>query len=166
MTLRSRLNKHRLVAVISTYPPTRDAEEDIKDQLYSQLDQVLTAVPREDKLILLGDFSARESRDSRLWNNIIGKEGVGKANSNGILLLSKLAEHDLVITNTLFLQRSMYKTTRMHPRSKHWHLLDYVIVLACDQKGSALHEQCAVQVHFQQIIAWSDHEHSPCFRVS
>ena len=27
----------------------------------------------------------------------------------------------------------MYKTVWMHPRSKHWHLLDYVIACACDQ---------------------------------
>ena len=73
-------------------------------------------------------------RDCRRWNNIIGKEGVGKANSNGILLLSKCAEHDRVITITLFRQRNMYKTTWMHPRSKHWNLLDYVIVHSRDRK--------------------------------
>ena len=116
--------------------------------------------------------------DCRLWNSITGKEGVGKANSNGILLLSKCSEHNLVITNTLFRQRNMYKTTWnmykttcnmykmtwnmykttwnmykttwnmykttwnmykttwnmykttwMHPRSKHWHLLDFITIL-------------------------------------
>ncbi|KAK2159895.1 hypothetical protein NP493_1684g00008 [Ridgeia piscesae] len=44
--------------------PTLDAEEDIKDQFYSQLDHVLTAVPMEDNLILLGDFNV--GRDSFL----------------------------------------------------------------------------------------------------
>ena len=39
----------------------------------------------------------------------------------------------LVITNTLFRQKDIYKTTWVHPCSKHWHLLDYVIVRACDQ---------------------------------
>ena len=88
--------------------------------------------------------------DCRLWNSITGKEGVGKANSNGILLLSKCSEHNLVITNTLFRQRNMYKTTWnmykttwnmykttwnmykttwMHPRSKHWHLFDFITIL-------------------------------------
>ena len=38
-----------------------------------------------------------------------------------------VAENDLTITNTLFRQADMYKTTWMHPRSKQWHLIDYVI---------------------------------------
>ena len=48
-------------------------------------------------------------------------------NSNGIILLSFCAENDLTITNTLFRQVGRYKTTRMHPRSKPWHLIDYAI---------------------------------------
>ena len=122
------------LTVISAYAPILDAEEDIKNQFYSQLDHVITTIHREDNVILLGDFNVRVGRDSILWNNIIGKEVVGKANSNGILLLSNYTEHDLAITNTLFRQKSMHKTTWTHPRSKHWHLLDYVIVRACDQK--------------------------------
>ena len=64
---------------VSAIAPTLDAVEDIKNNLYSQLDQVLTALPREHNLILLGDFNARVGEDARLWNNIIGKEGVGNA---------------------------------------------------------------------------------------
>ena len=92
-----RLNNNQLATIISVYAPTLDAEEDSKEQFYSELELVLTTIPKGDKLILLGDFSARVGRDCRLWNNIIGEEGVGKANSNGILLLSKCAKHDLVI---------------------------------------------------------------------
>ena len=51
----------------------------------------------EDNLILLGDFNV--GRDSFLWNNIIGMEGVWKANSNGVLLLSNCADHNLIISN-------------------------------------------------------------------
>ena len=48
--------KNRLASVIRPHAPTLDAEEDIKDHFYSRLpDKVLTALPREDKLILLGD---------------------------------------------------------------------------------------------------------------
>ncbi len=38
------------------------------------------------------------------------------------------AEHQLVITNTIFQMKNRFKTTWQHQRSKHWHLLDYVIV--------------------------------------
>ena len=42
--------------------------------------------------------------------------------------MSKCAEHGLNITNTLFRLANKHKTTWMHPRSKQWHLIDYVIV--------------------------------------
>ena len=49
-------------------------------------------------------------------------------------MLCNYAEHDLNITNTLFQKNTMYKTIWMHPCSKHWHLLAYVIVRAYDQQ--------------------------------
>ena len=36
-------------------------------------------------------------------------------------------EEGLTITNTLFKQPEIHKVTWMHPHSKHWHLIDYVI---------------------------------------
>ena len=49
-------------------------------------------------------------------------------NSSGLRLLSLCSELGLAITNNFFQLRDMHKTSWMHPRSKHWHLIDYVIV--------------------------------------
>uniref|UniRef100_H2ZW08 Endonuclease/exonuclease/phosphatase domain-containing protein n=1 Tax=Latimeria chalumnae TaxID=7897 RepID=H2ZW08_LATCH len=126
MTLRLQLANNSSATVISAYAPTLAAEEEQKEQFYADLDEILTIIPKEDKIILLGDFNVRVGWDSNMWRGTIGKEGVGKANPNTILLLSKCVEHDLVITNTIFRQRDRYKTTWQHPRSKQWHLLDYI----------------------------------------
>ena len=95
------------------------------DKFYDDLDSVISAAPRADKL---GDFNARVGTDHQTWEGVIGSEGVGKCNSNGLLLLRKCAEHELLITNTVFHLPTRRKTTWMHPRSKHWHLIDNVIV--------------------------------------
>lgn len=58
----------------------------------------------------LCNFNARVGQDVELWSGTIGKESVRKVNSHRILPLTKCAEHDLVITNTLFCQCDKLKT--------------------------------------------------------
>jgi exonuclease III len=132
MTLRIPLARNRYASIISAYAPTLDSDEDIKDAFYESLDAALRRVPRSDKLVLLGDFNARVGKDHLIWSEIIGKHGVGNMNRNGLRLLILCAEHNLVITNTLFQLPEKYKTSWQHPRSKHWHLLDFVIVRKAD----------------------------------
>ncbi|XP_076043761.1 uncharacterized protein LOC143026864 [Oratosquilla oratoria] len=95
MTVRIQLVKSQQATIISAYAPTLDAEDLVKEEFYSQLDNILSAVPKDDKIIFLGDFNARVGRDRELWTGTIGKEGVGKVNANGTLLLTKCAEHNL-----------------------------------------------------------------------
>ena len=72
-------------------------------------------------------------------------------NSNGLLLLSKCAEHELCITNTVFRQSDKFKTTWMHPRSKQWHLIDYIIVGQRD-----LRDVCITRA-LRGAECWTDH---------
>uniref|UniRef100_UPI00398E7510 THAP domain-containing protein 1 isoform X3 n=1 Tax=Pristiophorus japonicus TaxID=55135 RepID=UPI00398E7510 len=92
--------------------------------------------------ILLGDFNAKVGKNTDLWEGVIDRERVGKTNSSGTLLLTKCLEHDLVITNTVFRQRDKYKASWQHPCSKHWHLLDNVIVRVRERKDVRI--TCAV----------------------
>jgi len=99
---------------------------------YAMLRSTLMQVPRRNKLIVLGDFNARIGSDTKIWGNFMGKHGVGNINSNGQRLLSLCSEFGLFVTNTLFQLKHKHKTTWMHLRSKHWHLLDHVLVKAVD----------------------------------
>ena len=134
MTIKVQTANSSYATMISAYAPTLDAEDVVKESFYADLDRILTSVPNNDSVFLLGDFNARVGRDSHLWRGTIGNHGVGKINTNGTLLLSKCSEFDLCVTNTIFRQKNKYKTTWKHPRSKHWHLLDYVIVRTRDRK--------------------------------
>ena len=127
MSIRIPLSTTQFITIFSVYAPTLDADDNIKEEFYRLLDRELTNVPQNDKLLLLGDFNARVGKDHNVWRKVIGKEGLGSCNPNGHLLLGLCAEHHLVVTNTIFRQRNRYKTTWMHPRSKNWHILDYVI---------------------------------------
>ena len=128
MTLRVPLVKGQHATVLSCYAPTLTSEEAVKDQFYEQLHETLAGISNGDKIVLLGDFNARVGRDSAVWEGVIGRNGVGNMNANGLRLLTLCTEFSLTITNTVFRMKNRYKTSWMHPRSKHWHLIDYVIV--------------------------------------
>ncbi len=117
------LAKKRFGTLISAYAPTLDAEHNIKVDFYRALNAILQKTQATDRLILMGDFNVEW-----VWSKVISQHGVGKMNHNGLRLLSLCAEHQLDITNTIFQTKNRFKTTWQHPRSKHWHLLDYVIV--------------------------------------
>ena len=134
MTLRLQVSGKRHATIVSAYAPTMTNPDEVKDKFYDDLDFVISAAPRTDKRILLGDFNTRVDTDQQTWERGIGSEGVGKCNRNGFLLLRKYAEHDLLITNTIFRLPTRRETSWMHPRSKHWHLIDYVIVRRKDRQ--------------------------------
>ena len=121
MTLKLPLSGNKHATIVSAYAPTMTNPDEVKNKFYNDLDDVISATPRIDKLILLGDFNARVGTDHQTWEGVItGPEGVGKCNSNGLLLLRKCAEHDLLITNTaVFRLPNRNKTSWMQPRSKH-----------------------------------------------
>ena len=112
--------------------PTLYSDEQIKDLFYSSLEDVLARVDAADKLVVLGDFNARVGDDSNTWSEVLGKFGNGKENDNGLRLLMKCTEHGLAITNTFFLMPLKWYGSWRHPRSKHVHLLDYILTKRSD----------------------------------
>ncbi|KAI0237747.1 L-xylulose reductase [Lamellibrachia satsuma] len=134
MTMRIRLSGENYATIVSAYAPTMTYSDEEKENFYESLKTTIGRVPRSDKLIVLGDFNARVGRDHETWERVIGHHGMGNENANGSLLLNMCAEYQLTITNTLFQQANKYKTSWMHPRSKHWHLIDYVIVRQRDSR--------------------------------
>ena len=86
-----------------------------------------------------------------MWEGIIGKHGIGKCNSNGLLLFMASKAYNLVITNTLFRLPTRQKTSWMHPRSKHWRLIDYVITRQRDRNNIRVtRAMCGAE-------CWTDH---------
>ena len=129
MTLRLPLAKNRFATCVSVYSPTFDSSDDVKDRFYNTLYFTLRRISQDDKVILLGDFNARVGRNHDIWHGVIGHHGVGNMNSSGLRILSLSSEFGLAITNTFFQLRDMHKTSWIHPRSQHWHLIYYYVIV-------------------------------------
>ena len=116
------------VTLISVYAPTLLASSDTKDEFYENLCATLLNVPSKDQVILLGDFNARVGRDHEAWPTCLGKFNVGKVNENGQRLLEFCTRFNLCVANSFFKTKPQHKVSWRHPRSKHWHQLDLVLV--------------------------------------
>ena len=140
MYLRAPLANQRHITIVSVYAPTLDNIEEYIMAFYQELRGVIRGIHKADKILLLGDFNARVGKDHNTWN-ASGRHGLGNMNNNGLLLLQLCTESDLVVCNTFFQQKDAHKVTWIHPRSKHGHILDYIITRKRD-----LQDVCTVKV--------------------
>ena len=115
------------VTLVSVYAPTISATSDTKDEFYENLAAIISSVPNNEQLVLLGDFNARVGADHDTWPSCLGHFGVGKMNENGQRLLELCTYHDLCIANSYFRTKPQHKVSWRHLRSKHWHQLDMIL---------------------------------------
>ena len=116
------------ITLVSVYAPTLSSTPDAKDEFYEKLASTIGNIPSHEQLVLLGDFNARVGADHDSWPSCLGHFGVGKMNENGQRLLEMCTYHDLCITNPYFKTKPQHKVSWRHPRSKHWHQLDLILV--------------------------------------
>nr|VZI32969.1 unnamed protein product [Spirometra erinaceieuropaei] len=152
MSLRLPLRgRGKFATIISTYAPTMTNPDAVRDKFYEDPHALLATVPKVDKLIVLGDFNARVGTDHTAWRGVLGPHGLRGSNDNGLLLLRTCAEHRLILTNTFFCLSEREKATWRHPRSRQWHLLDYVLVRRRDQRDVLVTKAIA------GVDGWTDH---------
>ena len=91
------------ISLISVYAPTCP---DVKNGFYNDLQASLNSVPKDDLLILVGDFNARVGSTPReedsVWHGVRGYHGVREMNERSENLLSFCAMNELFVMNTLF----------------------------------------------------------------
>ena len=62
-TLRLLLPGNKHVTIISAYAATMTNPDEVKDKLYDDLDSIISAIPRIDKLNLICDLNAKVGTD-------------------------------------------------------------------------------------------------------
>ncbi|VDL91913.1 unnamed protein product [Schistocephalus solidus] len=134
MSLRLPLRGDQFATIIRAYAPPMTSSDAATEKFYEDLHALLATVLKEDKLIVLGDFNARVGTDHATWQGVLSPHGLGSCNDNGILLLRTCAEHCLLMTKTFIRLPMWQKATWVHPRSRHLHLLDYVLVQRRDKQ--------------------------------
>ncbi|VDL90698.1 unnamed protein product [Schistocephalus solidus] len=150
MSLRLPLRGDQFATIISAYAPPMTSSDSAKDKFYEDLHALQATVSMVDKLIVLGDFNACFGTDHAAWQGVLSPHCLDSCNDNG-LLLRTCAEHCLLLTNTFFRLPTREKAPWMHPRSRRWHPLDYVLVRRRDR------QDVLVTKAIRNADGWTDH---------
>lgn len=118
------------ITVYAPVNPSNGSKVDIEacDEFYKAQSTIDKTV-KGDIILTMGDFSARVGLEqTKSTQNIVGKYAVGEQNQNGQRLIDFCLFNEFVVTNTFFPHKRVHQTTWMHPKTKQWHMLDYVLV--------------------------------------
>lgn len=102
MALQLLLQNKSQVTLISAYASAMTNPNEMKDGYYEELDTLLSAVSRINKLILLDNFNTRIGCDSAAWQGVIGRYRVVNCNTSVLLLVESIAAHDFLNSNITF----------------------------------------------------------------
>ena len=112
--------------------------------------QLLTIGQWNVRALLDREGANRPERRTALVAMELAKYNIDIA--DGELLLALCSEFELIVTNTMFKQKDERKTTWTHPRSRHWHMIDFIIT------------RCRVKmdIHSTRVMSgancWTDHQ--------
>ena len=124
--------KHTKLTIVVCYAPTNSEtrQNDIadKDNFYNQLDDTVSAIPKHDMQIIIGDFNAQLGNDSDTWKPALGKHAEGELNNNGIRLLSFCMAYKLVVGSSLFPHKRIHKMTWNSPDGRTVTQIDHTII--------------------------------------
>ncbi|BHF60852.1 hypothetical protein SprV_0100382100 [Sparganum proliferum] len=136
ISLRLPLRGGKFTTIIIAYASLMTSPDGAKDKLYENLHALLVTV---------------EGGQVDCPRGVLGPHGLRGLNDNGLLLLRTCVEHRLILTNTFFCLLEREKATWKHPRSRQWHLLDYVLVRRRDQRDVLVTKAIA------GADGWTDH---------
>lgn len=116
------------LSVINVYAPTEQANEEIKQEFYNELEKLYDEVPKRDTLIILGDFNAQVGRET-CYREIANIHTIHEVtNENGEMLCNFATATNMFIMSTKFRHKKNHKITWMQPGTTDGNQIDHMLV--------------------------------------
>ena len=115
--------------IIQAYAPTNDADDDVKNAFYEEIQKIFDDVPKHDMLIALGDWNAKIGYQMHGEQGIVGKHVLnGERSDNGARFVSHCEVNDLAIVSTMFPHKDIHKYTWTSPDGATRNQIDHIAV--------------------------------------
>ena len=127
MTVRRRANPFN-ITIIQVYAPT-STYGDSEDAFYRELQSLVDQIPKQDILIVQGDWNAKVGEDAQEdWEEVYGPFCSTKTNHRGLKLLDFATYSNIVLSNTLGNHTPSRRWTWHSPDGTHHNQIDYILV--------------------------------------
>ena len=91
-----------IINVICCYAPQSGLSAEEKGTFYERVLSVVASLPKEEMLVLGGDFNGHDGDHSAGFEGAHGGSGYGMRNQDGLRVLDFCVANKLAITNTSF----------------------------------------------------------------
>ena len=140
-------SKYIKTTCVQVYAPTNDAEPEVNDEFYEQLQAVIKRAPSHDMLVMMGDWNAKVGRPNQDEEGIVGKHALERDRTdNGERFVNFCALNNQAITSTMFPHKDIHKYTWTSPDGLHKNQIDHIAV--CSDEGLTL--ETSVKHHIPQ----------------
>lgn len=145
--------KPRNTTIMQVYAPTTDASDEEIENFYFELQKTLDDTPKQDIVIIIGDFNAKVGDEPEA--DITGRFGLGDRNDAGTRLIQFCQEHHFKIMNTWFRQPKRRLYTWTSPNELYRNQIDFVL---CSKKWASSMENPVLrlneELHWDGLQCW------------
>ena len=113
--------------IIKCCAPTNNKDEETNEDFYNKL-QTLCDQLKKDMTILTGDLNAKIGSDNSGYEEVMGRQGLGKMNENGEMFTECFACNNMIIGSSVFPQRRIHKATWVSPGHRTENQIDHICI--------------------------------------
>ena len=98
-----------LINIVSAYAPQVGCDEEEKEAFWADLAEVVGKILRDERLVIGADLNAHVGEGNTNDEEAMGKHGFGRRNLEGQTVVDFAKRWELIVSNTMFVKRSMQK---------------------------------------------------------
>ena len=114
--------------IIQCYAPTNDKDEETKEDFYNKRQTLCDKLKEKDMTILMGDLNAKSGPDNSGYEEVMGRQGLGRMNENGEMLADFCAFNNMIIGGSVFPHRRIHKATWVSPDHRTENQIDHICI--------------------------------------
>ena len=98
-----------MMTVISAYAPQVGCLTEEKDKFWTDLDEVVESIPKEERVVIGADFNGHVGEGNRGDENVMGRYGDKARNAEGQMVVDFATRMEMAVVNTYFKKREEHR---------------------------------------------------------